>query len=170
MDDYEILNENLEKVRKKIEKFEETGDTGELDEWKKILNQLNDIKKRVYNKAIFSENEEFKDIKTEDLKFLLVAYYQAETIQKFMDNRESILTFALQFYDEFFKLLEKYDYLPKEKKEQYKKLKNAEEEEENKGKPSMEQMTKDREEKIQAFKYKKTISEKLKVNICIKLF
>ena len=90
-------------------------------------------------------------------------------IQKFSDNREGILAIALQFYREFYNILEKYEYLNKERKEYYKKIsgekdKDDEEEEGERKRPTMDELSKERDEKIMAFKYKKAISEKLKVN------
>lgn len=159
----ESLNIRMENARRKVEKYEDTGyDKALEEEWKKIFNDLNEIKVEIYKNGIFSNNEEFKDIKTEDLKFLLVSYYQAEMIGKFNENRESIMSFALKFYEEFYKLLVKYDYLPKEKKEIYKRLTKKDEENENK-KHSFDEMAKERESKIQNYKYKKALSEKLQV-------
>ena len=62
---------------------------------------------------------------------MLVAFYQSELIQKFMVNRKNILEFALKFYDEFFNLLQSYEYLSKEQVKKYKKMTHKDEEEEN---------------------------------------
>jgi hypothetical protein len=158
------LNFNMEQIRKQIELIEDEG-FEKIEEWKKRLDNLNSIKIRVHTSAIFSDNEEFKEIKTEDIKYLLISFYQAELIQKFMDNREMILNHAIKFYDEFYKILEKYEYLSKDRKDYYKKLIGQEDEEvENKNnKQSLEDLSKERENKILAFKYKKALSEKLKV-------
>jgi len=157
------LNLRVEEIRKKVEKIEDEFDMTE--EWKKLLNELNEVKLKVHAAGIFSENEEFKEIKTEDIKFLLIPFYQAEVIQKFMENRENIISHSLQFYKEFYNILEKYDYLTKDRKNYYKKLTRAKEEEDDEAssKPSVEEMSREREEKIMAFKYKKGLSEKLKV-------
>ena len=131
----EQLSKRIETVRRQLEDYEQKGyDKKYEDEWKKLLNELNDIKVKIYKEKIFSDNEEFKDIKTEDIKFMLVAFYQSELIQKFMVNRKNILEFALKFYDEFFNLLQSYEYLSKEQVNKYKKLTHKDEEEENKNK------------------------------------
>ena len=162
----ESLSKRLETVRRKMEDYEQKGyDKKYEEDWKKLLNELNDIKIKVYKEKIFSDNEEFKDIKTEDIKFMLVAFYQSELIQKFMVNRKNILEFALKFYDEFFNLLQSYDYLSKEQVKKYKKMTHKDEEEENKKKTpqqSFEEMSQNRTEKIEMYKYKKNLSEKLK--------
>ena len=161
------LSQRLETVRRKIEDYEQKGYDKKFEEdWKKLLNELNDIKLKIYKEKIFSDNEEFKDIKTEDIKFMLVAFYQSELIQKFMVNRKNILEFALKFYDEFYKLLQSYEYLSKEQVKKYKKLTHKDEEEgENKKKTpqqTFEEMSQNRTEKIEMYKYKKNLSEKIK--------
>ena len=160
------LSQRLETVRRKMEDYEQKGyDKKYEEDWKKLLNELNDIKLKIYKAKIFSDNEEFKDIKTEDIKFMLVAFYQSELIQKFMANRKNILEFALKFYDEFYNLLQTYEYLSKEQVKKYKKLTHKDEEEENKKKTpqqSFEEMSQSRTEKIEMYKYKKNLSEKIK--------
>ena len=160
------LSQRLETVRRKMEDYEKKGyDKKYEEDWKKLLNELNDIKLKIYKEKIFSDNEEFKDIKTEDIKFMLVAFYQSELIQKFMANRKNILEFALKFYDEFYNLLQTYEYLSKEQVKKYKKLTHKDEEEENKKKTpqqSFEEMSQSRTEKIEMYKYKKNLSEKIK--------
>ena len=161
------LSQRLETVRRKIEDYDQKGYDKKFEEdWKKLLNELNDIKLKIYKEKIFSDNEEFKDIKTEDIKFMLVAFYQSELIQKFMVNRKNILEFALKFYDEFYKLLQSYEYLSKEQVKKYKKLTHKDEEEgENKKKTqqqTFEEMSQNRTEKIEMYKYKKNLSEKIK--------
>ena len=161
------LSQRLETVRRKIEDYEQKSYDKKFEEdWKKLLNELNDIKLKIYKEKIFSDNEEFKDIKTEDIKFMLVAFYQSELIQKFMVNRKNILEFALKFYDEFYKLLQSYEYLSKEQVNKYKKLTHKDEDEgENKKKTqqqTFEEMSQSRTEKIEMYKYKKNLSEKIK--------
>ena len=161
----ESLSKRLENVRTKMEDYEQKGyDKKYEEDWKKLLNELNDIKLKIYQEKIFSDNEEFKDIKTEDIKFMLVAFYQSELIQKFMVNRKNILEFALKFYDEFFNLLQSYEYLSKEQVNKYKKMthKDEEENEQKTQKQSFEEMSRNRTEKIEMYKYKKNLSEKLK--------
>ncbi len=167
------LSTRLERLRRRVENLEDEYDKQE--DWKELLNSLNEVKIKAYAAGVFSENEEFKEIKTEDLKFLFISFYQAEVIQKFSDNREGILSIALQFYREFYNILEKYEYLNKERKDYYKKIsgekdKDDEEEEGERKRPTMDELSKERDEKIMAFKYKKAISEKLKVNIWEGLF
>lgn len=160
----EELNFRTEKIRTRVEKIEDEFD--KTEEWKDLLNELNEVKLKIFSSGVFSDNEEFKDIKTEDIKFLLISFYQAEVIQKFNENRDNILLLALQFYKEFYTILKKYEYLTKERILYYKKITgdfDDEDDKEGDRKPTMEDLSRERDEKIMAFKYKKALSDKLKV-------
>lgn len=163
----ENLAKRIEVIRQKYEEYSEKGyDKKYEDDWKKMLNELNDIKLHIYKEKLFSDNEEFKDVKTEDIKFMLVAFYQSEIIQKFMANRKNILEFALKFYDEFYKLLKSYEYLSKDQITKYEKMTKKNEEGEENNKKTQQQhfmeMSQNRTEKIEMYKYKKNLSAKLK--------
>jgi hypothetical protein len=159
------MNYTMEKLRKKFEDLENDSE-GKIEEVKKLFNEFNNIFIRVRDNQTFSKNEEFSEIKTEDIKYLLIHYYQSELMQKFMENRDVRLEQALKFYEEFYKILNMYSYLSKESKGVYKALtKIDEDDEKDKMKKAFEQMSIDRDEKIRLFKYKKTLSEKLKVII-----
>lgn len=168
------LSIRIEKLRRRVENLEDEYDKHE--EWKELLNESNEVKLKIYAAGVFSENEEFKEIKAEDIKYLLISYYQAEVIQKFSENRENILNLALQFYREFYNILNKYEYLTKDRKNYYKKIsgikdKDDEDEEESENKnPSLDELSREREEKIMAFKYKKSLSDKLKVIFVLLFF
>ena len=162
----EEINENIESIRKKIEKLEEDGGPYETENLKKILNSLSKIAKSVHSNGLFSTNEDFNEVKPEDIKFLLIPFYQADIIQKFIDNRESKLALALKFYDEFFKILENYNYFSKEKKDLYNFLRKKQEieiEEKETKNISLELLSLQREDKIRSYKYKKALSDKIKV-------
>ena len=146
------MSEQLESIRRKYEDYEEKGyDKSFEDDWKQILNDLNNLKVKVYKEKMFSDNEEFQDVKTEEIKIMLIAFFQSEIIQKFQTNRKNILTFALKFYDEFFKLLKTYNYLTKEQISKYKNLTEKDEEGKLPDKKSFEQMSFERQEKIAMF-------------------
>ena len=170
----EKSNEEIEYVRRKLEKYEEEGGPFDQEELKNMLNLCSKLMKEVYSNGLFSANEDFKEVKTEDIKYLLTPYYQSGILQKFMENRHSKLDLSLKFYDEFFKVLDNYGYFNRDKKKLFLTLRNKEiEENENlKGsdveinrekKQRFDLMSQNREEKIQAYKQKKTLSDKLKV-------
>jgi hypothetical protein len=158
------MNTQMEKLRRRFETLEEESE-GKEDEIKNVFNGLNELFIKVREAKIFSDNEEFKDIKTEDIKYLLITYYQSELIQKFMENRLIRLEQGLKFYNEFYKILNMYSYLNKEQKDIYKSLTrdDIDQKDVDRMKIAFEQMALDRDEKIRLYKYKKALSEKLKV-------
>jgi hypothetical protein len=160
------MNSQMEKLRRKFEILENDYD-GKEEEIKKLFNEFNNMFIKVREKQIFSNNEEFSEIKTEDIKFLIIPHYLSELIQKFTENRTIRLEQGLKFYDEFYKILNTYSYLSKEQKQVYEKLTQKDEDNEDKSnnKKAFEQMSSEREEKIKNYKYKKTLSDKLKVII-----
>jgi hypothetical protein len=103
----------MEDARREMESFEEDPSKRE-EEWKKTLDSLIQINNEVNKEGIFSENEQFSEIKPEDVKYLLIPYFEGELIQKFMENRDAKLEIALKFYEEFYSRLNKYEYLTKE--------------------------------------------------------
>ena len=162
-------SEDIELVRRTLEKYEKLGGPCDQEELKKMLNLCSTMMKEVHSNGLFSTNEDFKEVSTEDIKYLLVPYYQAEILQKFMENRDSKLDLAMKFYDEFFKVLNNYGYFHKDKIKLYNLLRGKEDDESETDKdvigkkPSLELMAQNRTEKILAYKYKQTLSERLKV-------
>jgi hypothetical protein len=162
------MNDKIEKLRRNLEVIDDKDISvkEKEEELAKMLDDLNEMLKGVAQAGKFSPNEEFKEIKTEDIKYLLIPYYQAEIIQKFMEKREVKLELTLKFYAEFYKILDSYNYLTKDRKEIYKKLtKKYDEEEDNNDsdKKSFDSTANERDEKIKNYKYKKALSDKLKV-------
>ena len=155
----------LDKIRRKLEQFEENGyDKSYEEEWKGIFDSLVEIKTYVDKEKIFSDNEEFSDIKTEDLKYVLISYYQSELVQKVQTNRKNMLTVSLKFYTDFYKLVKSYNYLSKDQIKYYESLTRKDEDDEEKKdkKPDFAQMSMERQRKIEMYKYKKALSEKIK--------
>lgn len=146
------------------------------------FDKLNEIMKEITRNSMFSGNEEFKEIPFDNLKYLMIPFYQAELLVLLQnENREKNLKLALQFYNEFYKILKTYKYLDKKQDEKYKILyeeclfaeskgkensnnydKLLEDEKNNKKKINLEIHSKSREEKIEEFKYKKLLLDKLK--------
>ena len=166
--------EEIEVVRRRLEKYEEEGGPYDQEQLKNMLNTCSKLMKEVHSNGLFSTNEDFKEVKTEDIKYLLIPYYQSDILQKFMENRDSKLDLSLKFYDEFFKVLDNYGYFDKDKKKLYlilRKKENDESESEKDihKKPTLELMSQNREEKIKAYKYKKALSDRLKVKSFFKI-
>eukprot|EP00826_Nyctotherus_ovalis_P011710 TRINITY_DN13051_c0_g1_i24.p4 TRINITY_DN13051_c0_g1~~TRINITY_DN13051_c0_g1_i24.p4 ORF type:complete len:119 (-),score=20.71 TRINITY_DN13051_c0_g1_i24:920-1276(-) len=69
--------------------------------YSKATNLLDAIAKSVKSQAIFSPNEEFAEIKTENFKFLLLPFYLADVHGRFMKERKDSVkksNVILQFY------------------------------------------------------------------------
>ena len=84
MDSLSEINITMEKLRRRVEYFEENPDN-QIKEWEECLDQLTILFKEVVRQQVFSKNEEFEELKTEDIKFLLIPFYQADMVQKFME-------------------------------------------------------------------------------------
>lgn len=107
------LNSKMEQARRQMEDYE--NDPLKRDEeWKNTLDLLIQINNEVNKEGIFSENEQFSEIKAEDIKYLLIPYFEGEIIQKFSEHRDAKLVLALRFFEEFYHRLNKYEYLTKE--------------------------------------------------------
>jgi hypothetical protein len=107
------LSIRCEKIRKNCISFEDNPENKE-EQWKAALNECASVLKDISNQAIFSENEEFSEIAAENIKYLLIPYYQANILQRFMINRLNILDLSIRFYKEFVRILENYGYFTKE--------------------------------------------------------
>jgi immunoglobulin-binding protein 1 len=65
------------------------------DEIKQLLLNFTRINSSIQKQSIFSKNEEFDDVKTEDLKLLLVPYYYSKIILQISENRLKNLNFSI---------------------------------------------------------------------------
>jgi immunoglobulin-binding protein 1 len=87
----EDLEEWFNKNEKRYFKLEESdlssSDEKYIDEVKQILLNFARINYSIQKLSIFSNNEEFDDIKTEDLKFLLTQYYLGKIILQVNETR-----------------------------------------------------------------------------------
>jgi len=176
--------DNLVKSIRYINEMQENCDYDE-EKVKKQLNNLNLIFKDVTRQSLFSPNESFDEIHSENLKFLLIPFYQGELIFLLQDRekREKNLKLVLQFYEEFFKILKNYEFIDKEQIDLYNSMylealsasskgkENADqvdkliEQEKKKETPKrhdLEMMSKDRETKIKEYKQKKELLERIK--------
>ena len=172
---------NKEGYNKLIHELNNIKNDGTSLDKKEILNLFNQIvaySKEVSSLALFSGNEEFDEIDTENLKFLLITYYQGELLLLLTEDRKKNIKIATQFFEEFYKVLFTYQFLDKDQINQYKELINEIRESESIGKdnsdnfnfntkktqskPDMEKMKKEREAKIKSYKEKKELIEKIK--------
>lgn len=163
------MNEDMELIRKEFEDYESGKIEADNSKYEQLLDKLINMQIKVEASHKFSDNEEFSEIKTEDIKFLFIRFYQAVVIQKFNEHREAKLEISKKFFEEFFRILRTYNYLSKERVEHYKLIsKENEEDKEGEGevkrvKQNFQALTLNREEKIKNAKYKKDLSDKLSV-------
>ena len=121
------------------------------------LELCEDLVKLIQHENLFSPNEEISDIDPKHLKFLLLPYYQAETLFRLMDDRKKRVQSAKQFYDEFLKLMNHYELLDEVSKKVWKASIHPEE---ARSAPKLSAMD-ERAEKIEEHKRKKLIEQKI---------
>lgn len=63
---------------------------------------------------MFSDNEEIKEIETDNIRLLLTPYYEADVLNRIMDNRLERVKLSQTFYLEYLKLMNHYGMLEKE--------------------------------------------------------
>lgn len=108
------------------------------------------LENSIIQHGIFSPNESLKEIPTENLKYLLLPFYLADIFGRIQEDRKSNLDLSKKYFDEFIKLCNHYELVTKEQRKQWKTAFDNENYE-----PS-------REEKIQGFKDKKDLENKIK--------
>ena len=72
--------------------------------------------------SIFSSNEEFSEIHTENIKLLMIPYYQAEVLLRIMENRDKNVQKGHVYYLEYLKLMNHYRLLDKAQVTQWKTM------------------------------------------------
>jgi hypothetical protein len=83
-------------------------------EEKNFLKTLDDLRKLVNDiqrGSVFSDNEELKEVATENLKLLMAPYYEADVLFRIMENRVERVKMAHVFYIEYLRLLNHYGVL-----------------------------------------------------------
>lgn len=60
---------------------------------------------------MFSPNESFKEIHTENLKYLMLPYLLANATNKMLENRKANIQMSQNYYNEYLNLLNHYGLL-----------------------------------------------------------
>jgi len=150
-DDHFATSEEISRmfdfIQKTYEEYENCETKVPFEDTIKILKKL---EKSIILHAIFSPNEEFKEIPTENIKYILVPYYISSIFGRIQTNRKSNLMISKTYLDEFIKLANFYGLVTKEQRKNWK--------------TRMENMNYEptREEKIQGFKENKELQTKMK--------
>lgn len=82
-------------------------------QFKETLDGLNQLVERIQSEMVFSSNEELSDIHTENLKLLMIPYYQANVLMRLMENRDENVKKGHTYYLEYLKLMHHYHLLDK---------------------------------------------------------
>ncbi len=85
------LSDQFAKVEKLYERFLKDQDCDEAH-YTEAINLLNVVTNMVKMHGIFSPNEDFSEIKTEHLKYLLVPYYLGDIYGRSMADRKTKVT------------------------------------------------------------------------------
>lgn len=150
------ISEKFDKVQKMCLGFEECVNN-EDQYFIKCLDLCEQLVKDIQRENLFSPNEEIADIDPRNLKYLLVPYYQAETLFRLMDDRKKRIQSAKKFFDEFLKLMDHYELVDENSKKIWKASMHPEEAR-NMPKPSA---TEDRATKIGELKKKKLLEQQI---------
>eukprot|EP00347_Sterkiella_histriomuscorum_P001695 403371033 len=86
------------------------------------LEKLRKLVVQIQREHIFSDNEEIVELETDNLRLLLTPYYEADVLNRIMDNRLERVKLSQTFYLEYLKLMNHYGMLDKEQKDQWKML------------------------------------------------
>jgi hypothetical protein len=62
---------------------------------------------------VFSSNEELSDIHTENIKLLMIPYYQAQVLMRLMEDRDESVKKGHTYFLEYLKLMNHYRLLDK---------------------------------------------------------
>jgi hypothetical protein len=90
----------------------------------KTLEGLKALVSEIQSESIFSSNESLKELASENIKLLMVPYYEAETLFRIMDKREERVRMSHTFYLEYLKLCNHYELLEDLQKKAWKNLYN----------------------------------------------
>lgn len=151
----DTLKQDFLKVQKLCMGFEECI-KNEAQYHNEAFESLQKIVKQIQSNNIFSPNEEITDIDPQHLPYLLIPYYQADTLFRFMEDRKAKVLLSKDFYIQFLKLMEHYELLDEQQKKIVENAIKPDESEKPQLPPQM-----DRDAKIAALKEKKLLEAKI---------
>lgn len=115
------MHETFHKLEIKCVGYENFIDCEEKN-YLETLEQLRLLIKKVSEEHIFSQNETIDEVQTENLKLLMIPYYQADTLLRIMDQRLERVQMANLFYLDYLKMLGHYNLLSEQHKKMFKTL------------------------------------------------
>jgi len=99
-------------LEKKAIGYEDFIDNTE-ESYLKVLDGFKLLVEDIKRESVFSANEEMEEIHTENLKLMMVPYYEANVLFRVMDNRPKRVADAHKQYIEYLKLMNHYKMLEK---------------------------------------------------------
>lgn len=151
----DTLKQDFLKVQRRCQGFEICVNN-EAKYHTEAFETLQKLVKGIQTCNIFSPNEEISDIDPQHLPYLLIPYYQADTLFRFMEDRKTKVALAKDFYIQFLLLMDHYELLDEQQKKALEKATSPDESDKPQLPPQM-----DREAKIAALKEKKLLEIKI---------
>ncbi|KRX10975.1 hypothetical protein PPERSA_12099 [Pseudocohnilembus persalinus] len=146
----EEISKEYDRLQLIVQDYEETcGDQKNLT-FDEAIKKLQAIQKGIIEHGVFSPNEDYKEIQTQNLKYLLLPYYLGDVFGRIPENRKKSLEFSKLYLNEFLKLLDHYGVLSEQLRKTWKNY-----EENTKYEPT-------RDERIAQYKEQKEIENKIK--------
>ena len=113
------LEEEFLKLEKRIVGYDDFLNCEEAH-FKETLEGLNTLVERIQNESVFSANEALSEIHTENIKLLMIPYYQANVLMRLMEDRDTHVRKGHTYYLEYLKLMNHYALLDKAQVQQWK--------------------------------------------------
>lgn len=77
----------------------------------KTFDDLQDIVNSLTREGVFSPNEQFKELDTNNLPLLLCPYYMAKVAGRIMENRLNRIQVSQRFFFEYLRMMKHYELL-----------------------------------------------------------
>jgi len=77
---------------------------------------------RIQQENVFSHNEALSEVYTENIKLLMIPYYQANVLMRVMKDRDAMVLKGHTYYLEYLKLMNHYNLLEKHQVQQWKSM------------------------------------------------
>lgn len=106
------LEEQFLKLEKRVVGYDDFENCEEAH-FMETLEGLNTLVERIQGESVFSANESLSEIHTENLKLLMIPYYQANVLMRLMEDRDANVRKGHTYYLEYLKLMNHYDLLDK---------------------------------------------------------
>jgi len=104
------LLESFTKLEKKVHGYDDYLDCND-ESYVVTLESLRLLVVRIQKEHVFSSNEDIKELETDNLRLLLVPYYEAKLLCMIMNDRINRVKLGVDFFIEYLKLMRHYNLL-----------------------------------------------------------